>query len=209
MEYIEYTTLFYVIVSNLQPLNLYFAVFSCPSQSYRGGNITKKGSLKMKNIMIISAIGIMLTGGGNAAQKCVAIDTSEPISCTTSAISTYGTGWEGSCIFGTKSAPTSLAITGEGICVGSRNVKSTTDDTPVLYTTHPNRSDVKYDSESLNSSRQCWCRMLTPAISKWIYVSQQTSGLNCVKNCSTLCSDNMDSTYDFQMAIFSNLISGD
>ena len=207
MEYIEYTTLFYVIVSNLQPLNLYFAVFSCPSQSYRGGNITKKGSLKMKNIMIISAIGIMLTGGGNAAQKCVAIDTSTAISCATSASSTYRTGWEGSCIFGTKSTHTSLFITGESICVGSRNMTSS--GSLDLYTTHPSYSDLTYSADALNDSRQCWCRMLTPAISKWIYINQHSGALDCHKNCSTLCSDKMDGTYDFQMAIFSNLISGD
>ena len=207
VEYIEYTTLFYVIVSNLQPLNLYFAVFSCPSQSYRGGNITKKGSLKMKNIMIISVIGIMLTGGGNAVQKCVAIDTSEPINCTTSASAIYETYWEGSCIFGTRSTYTGLFVTGESMCSSSRNLTSS--GALDLYTTHPSYSDLTYSADALNDSRQCWCRMLTPAISKWIYINQHSGALDCHKNCSTLCSDKMDGTYDFQMAIFSNLISGD
>ena len=161
----------------------------------------------MKNIMIISTIGIMLTGGGNAVQKCVAIDTSEPINCTTSASAIYETYWEGSCIFGTRSTYTGLFVTGESMCSSSRNLTSS--GALDLYTTHPSISGLRYSTDALNDTRQCWCRMLTPAISKWIYAAQYTGAMACQKDCSTLCSDKMDSTYDFQMAIFSNLISGD
>ena len=160
----------------------------------------------MKKTLIFYTIATMLLSPAIAVQKCVALDINNVPSCSATSAGNYRTTWSGTCDFGTKSDHYQIPITGESTCSSARNLTSS--GSIATDTVQPN-DWLTYSSDSLNDTRQCWCRMLTPAISKWIYISQQTGALNCQKSCSSLCATRLGDTTQFMEALFTNILSGD
>lgn len=51
----------------------------------------------------------------------------------------------------------------------------------------------------------CWCKMVSPAVSKWVFVREETSSMNCRKNCSYYCSLYIQTIAAVKNALLSNL----
>lgn len=63
---------------------------------------------------------------------------------------------------------------------------------------------------SASGNKWCWCRMVKPAISKWVFGSEFTDADACNKNCAWLCATSLSNTsstqyQNFRQKLFQNL----
>ncbi len=61
------------------------------------------------------------------------------------------------------------------------------------------------DAGDYSHDNQCWCKMIQPAISKWIYYGRVTGDTPCDSFCASRCSDGFTWDNAFRNAFFSNL----
>ncbi len=65
--------------------------------------------------------------------------------------------------------------------------------------------DSVWPAESVRSM-YCWCKMIQPAISKWVYYGGTSEELPCyAQGCANACRDEFMNNPDFRNAFFSNL----
>ncbi len=148
----------------------------------------KKERRKMKKVLITTGLCVGLTclaGIADGATKCVALNSS-----TTCAVTPRdGTlNWSATCTTAGKMVPIS-GVAGcssqNGGSMGATADTLTTSDTPA-------------------ENNHCWCKMISPAISSWVYWGEDTTGL-CAKSCTHFCSFNIWQTPSFRAAMFSDL----
>ncbi len=143
----------------------------------------------MKKLFTITAIGVILTSPAMAVQKCVALDSS-----TTTCTSTSSSGdadWSATC----TTNDTSVPIKGIAMCSNqAADAQYGTSDaiTTVLGAT---------DTTNLN----CWCKMVEPAVSSWVFLSAHTSASLCAKLCSAHCASHARNYSAFRSALFGSI----
>ncbi len=134
----------------------------------------------MKNILILTAIGAIITAPAIAVQKCVALNNNT--SCKVGKGATYGyADWTLTCTTGTTTVP----ISGIGVCsnqAGNAAILSTTlEYTAISNATDPNQCYT-------GDARYCWCRMLSPAVSQWVYSGlEMNTESDCLYKCAREC----------------------
>ena len=122
-----------------------------------------------------------------AVTKCVALNSNT--TCTYKNPGDYVVDWTSTCTTNGASTPIS------GIAVCSEN-----------------GGDVRYPETELNISSDldgnlyCWCRMVSPAVSLWVY----SDGLAvtsdyCLSYCADTCADSMKNNASFRSALFGSL----
>ncbi|MBQ7127937.1 MAG: hypothetical protein IJO18_03060 [Alphaproteobacteria bacterium] len=141
-----------------------------------------------RSIFILLGMGI-LTGGAHAVQKCVALDAS-----TTTCTSTPTAGnadWSATC----TTNGTSVPIKGIAMCSNQA--------ADAAYGTSDAITTVSSSSDTTNVN--CWCKMVEPAVSSWVFFSASTSAGHCAAYCSFFCADRARYFSAFRSALFSSL----
>ncbi len=143
----------------------------------------------MKKLLIITAVGAILTAPAMAAQKCVALDAS-----TTTCTSTVASGnadWSATC----KTNGTSVPIKGIAMC--SNQAADAQFGTSDAITTISSTTDT--------TNVNCWCKMVEPAVSSWVFILASASAGSCANSCSTYCAYYARSSSAFRSALFGSL----
>ncbi len=182
MEYQIHGTIL-MIVLNLLTTRIYSVVFVFSRIKQ------KKGVEQMKKLLTLTAVGAILATPAMAVQKCVAFDTS-----TTTCTSTATKGnpdWSATCTTNDTSVPI------KGIAMCSNQGASVTGDTSDAITTVSSSTDT--------TNTRCWCKMVEPAVSPWVYAFNYQEAANCAFMCSYSCARNANSSSSFRSALFGSL----
>lgn len=143
----------------------------------------------MKKLLTLTAVGAILATPAAAVQKCVALDASTT-TCTST--STKGNAdWSATCTTNDTSVPI------KGIAMCSNQQADTTDGTSDAITTVSSSTDT--------TNMYCWCKMVEPAVSPWIYVSQTVSASECASLCSYVCAGRIRNNSTYRSVLFGSL----
>lgn len=140
----------------------------------------------MKKLLTLTAVGTLLTAPASAVQKCVALDL-DTTQCTASYASNHSTEWSVDCTTDGVSVP----ITGIATC--SRTAGS--EEGEFVDTVEMPGSTGEW---------YCWCKMISPAVSPWVYYSSMSYSF-CWQKCAYYCAQRTAGTYWFREGLFSSL----
>ena len=134
--------------------------------TYRGDRVMKIS----KQFLIAGAmLCAITTTGAHAVTKCFAL--SSRTTCTSDFSQyQYRTDWAATCTTNGVSRP----ISGIGIC------SSTTGGMAATAT----ELDM---SSTVDENRTCWCKMISPAVSRWVSGGTNTSAGGCAASCASFC----------------------
>ena len=154
--------------------------------TYRGVRVMKISKLFLIAGAMLCAI---TTTGAHAVTKCVALNSST--TCTSSPTQyQYHTDWADTCTTNGVSTP----ISGIGIC--SSFYPTSQYDTRVTQLNTLSTVD-----ENLN----CWCRMISPAVSRWVFYLWFGSAGDCAWECARYCASSVQFVEDFRSAMLGSL----
>lgn len=159
----------------------------------------------MKKLLTLTAVGAILSTPASAVQKCVALDKNDT-QCTSSYSSYRGkANWEATCTTNGVSVP----IKGIAACSqdagpvpGATNFDDSNVDIELLPTVYSNGN---------YNNNECWCRIISPAISRWVYTGMTYAdgsdcSYNCAKECAYMIADKRsEASYDFRRSLFSKM----
>ena len=134
-----------------------------------------------KHLIIAGIICAASIPPAYAVTKCVKLTPST--TCTT--FSGNGSNWSVTC--------GGIEIQGVAFC-GSQKGGSK-GETSETVTTSSTSDDNKY----------CWCKMVSPAVSPWVFRYSDTSVGYCAVNCAGLCGQYARSSSAFRSGLFSGL----
>ena len=145
----------------------------------------------MKKHLILAgvfSVAIVQSQPAMAVTKCVALSSST--TCTSSSAQyEYHTDWAATCTTNGVNTP----ISGIGICSSTRGASQYA--TATELDTSLTSDDNKY----------CWCRMISPAVSRWGYIGPITSASSCAQYCAYYCAYHVQSYSGFRSALFGSL----
>ena len=141
----------------------------------------KKGELRMKNkllptTILTTALSFLSSNTTLAAVKCVRLSTNSQCQ----AVALGKAGWEANC---------GASVEGVAICASSGGTTASS------LTVSPDPTKNEY----------CWCRLISPAVSQWVYTGIASYHEDCLGDCATQCADSLVSDSTFRTQIFSNL----
>ena len=172
-----------MIVVNLLTTRIYSVVFVFSRIKQ------KKGVRQMKKLLTLTALGAILAAPVHAVQKCVALDAS---STTCTSTPTAGNAdWSATCTTNGTSVPI------KGIAMCSNQKADATYGTSDAITTISSATDT--------TNLYCWCKMVEPAVSSWVFISPYTSAGDCARACSVGCAGNAGGIFAFRSALFGSL----
>ena len=134
----------------------------------------------MKKLLTLTATCAILTAPASAVQKCVALDVGA--SCRADSVDSGGIYWDMTCNPETSNP---VYVGGIGVCaqdLGYGDYDVLSDDEFRVVST---------DATSVNL-KSCWCRVLTPFVSKWILSYTYTASLQCAKYCAQQCAGDIE-----------------
>ena len=143
----------------------------------------------MKKLLTLTAVGAILAAPAMAVQKCVALDA-ETTTCT-STPTAGNADWSATCTTNGTSVPI------KGIAMCSNQAADATLGTSDAITT------VSSDSDATNY--HCWCKMVEPAVSSWVFVIASSSAGFCANVCSYRCAHYAQNYSAFRSALFGSL----
>jgi len=140
---------------------------------------------KMKIYLLCFTAGLMAaTSSVHAATKCVKLTPSANCSYN-QAVALGQSNWTFSC--------NKIQINGVMFCGSQKSNRiGSISDTVQISTTSEN-------------NRYCWCKIVTPAVSPWVFVQDRESAYNCAQSCARSCATFAAASTDFQSILFSNL----
>ena len=135
----------------------------------------------MKKLLILTAISTILTVPAVAVQKCVALDINQD--------------WSRTDVNGSAdwSATANNGIKVQALAVCANNSGSMYDVSAAL------------EFSADEPGQYCWCRMISPVVSKWVAYGDLDSWDYCNYDCLALCSSAFESDKDFVATLFNNL----
>ena len=136
----------------------------------------------MKKLLTLTAVGAILATPAMAVQKCVAL--SSDLTCTN--YSSYGRTPDWFSVF-----DNGLTILGVAFC--SYKQGTTYQVVNEIYSSA--------DKEDIH----CWCKMISPAISKWVYTTAGLDEDNCNRFCIEYCGRYAGHVSGFKTAMFNSL----
>ena len=138
-----------------------------------------------KGIFLLG-ITIALCTPASAVTKCVKLSSST--TCSYVNPGTYVVDWTSNC----TSSGTSVAISGISQC-SSTSGSSVGQKATALKIS--GGTDDKY----------CWCKMVSPAVSSWVFARDAGSASDCAYNCAIACARYAAYFASFRSALFSGL----
>lgn len=141
----------------------------------------KKGELRMKNKLLLTTIlatvlSLLYSDTTLAAVKCVNLNSHTQ--CQSAALGKAG--WEANC---------GVSVEGVAICA---SISGTT------------ASSLSVSPDPTKNGF-CWCRLISPAVSQWVYTGIAAYHEDCLGDCATQCAEALASDSTFRTRIFSNL----
>lgn len=134
-----------------------------------------------KHLLIAGLICLTTIPPATAVTKCVKLSSST--SCSN--YSSNGSNWYATC--------GGIEIQGVAFC-GSHNGGSTGATSTTVTT-----------SSTSDNNKYCWCKMVSPAVSHWVYSISYASTDDCVNDCVASCAFRAKSLMSFRSGLFSNL----
>ena len=126
-----------------------------------------------------------------AVTKCVALNSSMTCETNSAQQYKYHTDWATTCTTNGVSTP----ISGIGICSSTKGASQ--------YVT---ATELELDTSSTsNGNKHCWCKMTSPAVSRWGFIFSYTSAGDCAINCAYACAIRFQSFAAFRSALFGSL----
>ena len=143
----------------------------------------------MKKLLTLTAVGVILAAPAMAAQKCVALD---PSTTTCTSTQAYGNAdWSARCTTNGISVPI------KGIAMCSNQAADAQYGTSDAITTVSSTTDT--------TNVNCWCKMVEPAVSSWVFIAASQSAGNCAYYCSRHCAYRAWPYSAFRSALFGSL----
>ena len=144
----------------------------------------EKRRFRMKKHLIIAGIICAATiPPAYAVTKCVKLTSST--TCTSHSGAYDQSNWSITC--------GGIEIQGVAFC-GSQNggsIGATTESVTI--------------SSTIDDNKYCWCKMVSPAVSSWVFVISSTSAGRCASYCAYNCASNARYPSAFRSALFSGL----
>ena len=134
-----------------------------------------------KHLIIAGIICVASIPSAYAVTKCVKLTSST--TCTT--FSGNGSNWSATC--------GGIEIQGVAFC-GSRkggSMGATTESVTI--------------SSTSDNNKYCWCKMVSPAVSPWVFGTPLTSAGLCADNCADQCAFRARYSTAFRSGLFSGL----
>lgn len=143
--------------------------------------------MKLKIILAGAMLCAITTTGAHAVTKCVALNSST--TCDPGSITQYQnhTDWAATCTTNGVSTP----ISGIGICSSTQG------------SGYQTATDLD-TSSTADDNKYCWCRMISPAVSRWVY-SSSPSNQYCDRYCAHYCTLNLYVYAAFRSVLFGSL----
>ena len=66
-------------------------------------------------------------------------------------------------------------------------------------------TDAVTTSSTSDDNKYCWCKMVSPAVSRWVFSYSGGSAYTCALNCAAYCARSARNIASFRSALFSNL----
>lgn len=129
----------------------------------------------MKKLLLLTAAATIIAAPATAVQKCVALDASGR-TCYAGTATSYYINWTSQCdnyIVGTPR----FDVSGVGYCwlLNPENGPSS----PISW--------KSFSSAYASGGSNCWCQMLSPAVSGYVYAKTFDSQIKCNESCSSAC----------------------
>ena len=145
--------------------------------------------MKSKILIAGAMLCAITTTGAHAVTKCVALNSS-----STTCTSDYRqyqkrTDWAATCTTNGVSTP----IRGIGICSSTKGGSTGGTATEL---------DTSYD---VNENHNCWCKMTSPAVSRWVFNRSDLPAGDCAQLCAYYCAIAVRDFADFRSAMFGSL----
>ena len=145
----------------------------------------------MKKHLILAgvfSVAIVQSQPAMAVTKCVALNSST--TCTSSATYYHNhPDWAATCTTNGVNTP----ISGIGICSSTEGASR--------YATATELDTSSTADENLN----CWCKMTSPAVSRWVFAYSTTSAGFCAQYCAGYCADLVRFYAAYRSALFGSL----
>ena len=138
-----------------------------------------------KHLLIAGLICVATIPPASAVTKCVKQPSSSSTTCSGLSAGNSQSNWSATC--------DGVSVQGVAFC-GSQNGGSqgaTTD----AVTTNLTSDNNKY----------CWCKMVSPAVSRWVFNSDISSTGSCAYYCASSCVTSARYAASFRSALFDNL----
>ena len=147
--------------------------------------------MKLKIILAGAMLCAITTTGAHAVTKCVALNSST--TCTSSYSQYQGhTDWAATCTTNGVSTP----IRGIGICSSTKGVSTS------ATATTATELDTSYAPDE---NHNCWCRMISPAVSRWVFNRSDLPAGDCAQLCAYYCAIAVQDFASFRSALFGSL----
>ena len=144
--------------------------------------------MKPKIIIIDAILCAITTTGAHAVTKCVALNDST--TCISSPTQyQYHTDWAATCTTNGVSTP----ISGIGICSSTMGTS-----------TYATATELD-TSSTADANVNCWCRMTSPAVSRWVFTASAPSAGDCAQSCTAACAEHVQGAASCRSALFGSL----
>ena len=143
--------------------------------------------MKLK-IILAGLLCTIIAPPALAVTKCVALSSSGT-TCIYGDTGTNVADWTATC----KKNGIRTPIKGIGICSANKGsaVGATATELEI--------------SSTADDNLNCWCKMTSPAVSRWVFHHSGTSAGYCARNCAGLCSSNVQLSAAIRSALFGSL----
>ena len=144
----------------------------------------------MKKLLTLTALGAILTTPTIAVQKCVALDASNT-TCT----SNYEE-YDSNPDWGATCTTNGVSVSIKGAVTCSKTAGSAVGE---VY------SGYLPTGGSNKDKLHCWCKIISPAISSWVYLTDYDSTNLCIGDCARYCAYKIQSEAALRQGLFSSL----
>lgn len=142
-----------------------------------------------KHFIMAGILATSIIQPATAVTKCVALN-STTTECSGLSSTTYGSEWSATC---TTNGITTT-IRGIGVCSSTPDPDDGNTVASIEYSTNP------------SENKECWCRMISPAVSQWVhYYYNYTSAEYCSEMCSSVCSNYLYNSSYFRGSFFKSM----
>ena len=138
-----------------------------------------------KHLIIAGIICVASIPSAYAVTKCVKLTSST--TCTSSSGAFGQSNWSATC--------GGVSVSGVAFCGSQKEISDNVTTTDVVTT-----------STASNDNRHCWCKMVSTAVSSWVFSDSYLSAGDCATNCARNCGFYArDSSAAFRSGLFSGL----
>lgn len=143
--------------------------------------------MKSKILITGAMLCAITTTGAHAVTKCVALNSS--MTCGYKSPGYNVADWTSTCTTNGVSTP----ISGIGICSANAGSSEGATATELEIST------------TIDDNLNCWCKMTSPAVSRWVFYDSLSSARSCARNCADLCAARVQTLAAFRRAMFGSL----